>query len=119
MTAEADFVYRPFRSSWLRIGLSDRVAFDLWLAQAVVIRNGLVHKNNAIAYNELFADTSEASSYYCKSLHQLTLRLNDREDCISEGVIATIMGFICVDVRFFFTTHLPFRRVSLMQLRLV
>jgi hypothetical protein len=93
-------VYRPFRSSWLRIGLSDRVAFDLWLAQAVVIRNGLVHKSNKFAYDELFADTSEANSYYCKSLHQLTIRLNDREDCISEGVIATIMGFICVDVRF-------------------
>ncbi|KAM0512978.1 hypothetical protein ACHAPE_008338 [Trichoderma viride] len=99
MTAEADFVYRPFRSSWLRIGLSDRVAFDLWLAQAVVIRNGLVHKSNEFAYDELFEDTSEASSYYCKSLQQLTIRLNDREDCISEGVIATIMGFICVDTR--------------------
>lgn len=100
MTAEADYVYRPFRASWFRIGLSDTAAFDLWLAQAVVIRNGLFHEPNAFNYDAKYLDTFEASKYYCKSLHQLALRLNNREDCISDGVIATIMGFICVDVRF-------------------
>ncbi|KAL7921788.1 hypothetical protein ACQKWADRAFT_294466 [Trichoderma austrokoningii] len=99
MTAEADYVYRPFRASWFRIGLSDTAAFDLWLAQAVVIRNGLLHEPNASNYDAKYLDTSEASRYYCKSLHQLALRLNSREDCMSDGVIATIMGFICVDTR--------------------
>lgn len=99
MTAEADFVYRPFRTSWFRIGLSDTAAFDLWLAQAVVIRNGLLHEQNTINYGTKYLDTSEANRYYCKSLHQLALRLNSREECVSDGVIATIMGFICVDVR--------------------
>lgn len=100
MTAEADYVYRPFRASWFRIGLSDTAAFDLWLAQAVVIRNGLFHEPNVLNYDAKYLDTSEASKYYCKSLHQLAIRLNNREDCVSDGVIATIMGFICVDVRY-------------------
>jgi hypothetical protein len=105
VTAEADYVYRPFRTSWFRIGLSDAAAFNLWLAQAVVIRNGFFHENNSFNYDTKYLDTSEAGKYYCKSLHQLAIRLNSREDCISDGVIATIMGFICVDVRYLFTTH--------------
>ncbi|KAL6910202.1 hypothetical protein GGI43DRAFT_389551 [Trichoderma evansii] len=99
MTAEADYVYRPFRASWFRIGLSDTAAFDLWLAQAVVIRNSLSNEKYTFNYDTKYLDTSEANTYYCKSLHQLALRLNDRQDCISDGVIATIMGFICVDTR--------------------
>lgn len=99
MTAEADYVYRPFRTSWFRIGLSDTTAFDLWLAQAMVIRNGVFHEPHALNYESNYLDSSEASRYYCKSLHQLALRLNNHEDCTSDGVIATIMGFICVDTR--------------------
>jgi hypothetical protein len=97
VTAEADYVYRPFRISWIQIGLSDITAFDLWLAQAAVIRNGLIHQNSPCVD---YLDSSEALKYYCKSLNQLAHRLNSREDCVSIGVIATIMGFICVDVRY-------------------
>ncbi|KAL9489677.1 hypothetical protein ACSS6W_001954 [Trichoderma asperelloides] len=99
MTSEADYVYRPFRASWFRIGLSDTAAFDLWLAQAVVIRDNLSHQKDAVNYDEEYSDTSEANRYYCKSLQQLAIRLNSRKDCVSDGVIATIMGFICVDTR--------------------
>lgn len=105
MTAEADYVYRPFRVSWIQIGLSDTTAFHLWLAQAVVIRNSLVDQNFlAVSPCADYLDNSEALKYYCKSLNQLAHRLNSREDCVSIGVIATIMGFICVDVRRFLAT---------------
>ncbi|KAL6880844.1 hypothetical protein J3F83DRAFT_720033 [Trichoderma novae-zelandiae] len=99
MTAEADYVYRPFRISWVQIGLSDATAFNLWLAQAIVIRNGCLHEAVAASSNTEYLTNSEANKYYSKSLAQLSHRLSNREECVSSGVIATIMGFICIDTR--------------------
>ncbi|KAL7810888.1 hypothetical protein V8C26DRAFT_437736 [Trichoderma gracile] len=99
MTAEADYVYRPFRISWVQIGLSDATAFNLWLAQAVVIRDGVLHEDRAASSDTEYLTGSEANRYYSKSLTQLSHRLSNREECISSGVIATIMGFICIDTR--------------------
>ncbi|RFU76141.1 hypothetical protein TARUN_6083 [Trichoderma arundinaceum] len=100
MAAEADYTYRPFRTSWFKIGLSDSTAFDLWLAQAVVIRNSITNEDTAASpWAEEYLDSLEANKYYFKSLNQLAHRLSNRDDCMSNGVIATIMGFICVDTR--------------------
>lgn len=99
MAAEADYVYRPFRISWVQIGLSDTTAFDLWLAQAIVIRDNVAHKGIAVSCNAEYLNNSEANTYYRKSLSQLSHRLSNRKECVSSGVIATIMGFICIDVR--------------------
>ncbi|KAL7944227.1 hypothetical protein V8C42DRAFT_326196 [Trichoderma barbatum] len=95
MAAEADYVYRPFRISWVQIGLSDTTAFDLWLAQAIVIRDGVVLDKS----NQEYLSNFEANKYYSKSLSRLSHRLSNREECVSSGVIATIMGFICIDTR--------------------
>lgn len=98
VTAEADYVYRPFRISWVQIGLSDATAFNLWLAQVVVIRDGISHEDRMDSPDREYLLNSEANKYYSKSLSQLSHRLSNREECISSGVIATIMGFICIDV---------------------
>ncbi|OTA00395.1 hypothetical protein A9Z42_0087570 [Trichoderma parareesei] len=99
MTAEADYVYRPFRISWVQIGLSDATAFNLWLAQIVVIRSGVSHEEKAASSEIEYLVNPEANRYYSKSLTQLSHRLSNRQECISSGVIATIMGFICIDTR--------------------
>ncbi|UKZ80346.1 hypothetical protein TrVFT333_008104 [Trichoderma virens FT-333] len=99
MAAEADYVYRPFRTSWVQIGLSDATAFDLWLAQTIVIRDSVVHKGVATCSNAEYLNNSEANKYYGKSLSRLSRRLSNREECVSSSVIAIIMGFICIDTR--------------------
>lgn len=99
MAAEADYVYRPFRTSWVQIGLSDPTAFDLWLAQAIVIRGRAVHEDITSCPDVEYLSNPEANKYYSRSLNQLSRRLSSREECVSMGVIAIIMGFICIDVR--------------------
>ncbi|KAL7937300.1 hypothetical protein V8C35DRAFT_292129 [Trichoderma chlorosporum] len=99
MAAEAEYVYRPFRISWVQIGLSDASAFDLWLAQAIVIRDAAAHENITACPDSGYLSNSEANTYYSKSLSKLSRRLNHREECVSIGVIATILGFICIDTR--------------------
>ncbi|KAL7912598.1 hypothetical protein GGI35DRAFT_440668 [Trichoderma velutinum] len=99
MAAEADYVYRPFRISWVQIGLSDATAFDLWLAQAIVIRDRAAHEDSTACPGVEYLDNPEANKYYSRSLNQLSHRLSSREECVSIGVIATIMGFICIDTR--------------------
>ncbi|KAH0494512.1 hypothetical protein TgHK011_001129 [Trichoderma gracile] len=85
MTAEADYVYRPFRISWVQIGLSDATAFNLWLAQAVVIRDGVLYEDRATSSDTEYLTGSEANKYYSKSLSQLSNRLSNREECTRVG----------------------------------
>lgn len=99
VAAEADYVYRPFRTSWVQIGLSDATAFDLWLAQAIVIRDLAAQEDNTSCPGMEYLNNPEANKYYGRCLNQLSHRLSSREECVSIGVIATIMGFICIDVR--------------------
>ncbi|KAL6808849.1 hypothetical protein GGI42DRAFT_316582 [Trichoderma sp. SZMC 28013] len=99
MAAEADYVYRPFRTSWVQIGLSDATAFDLWLAQAIVIRDLAAQEDNTSCPGMEYLNNPEANKYYGRCLNQLSHRLSSREECVSIGVIATIMGFICIDTR--------------------
>ncbi|KAJ4859258.1 fungal specific transcription factor domain-containing protein [Trichoderma breve] len=99
MAAEADYVYRPFRTSWVQIGLSDPTAFDLWLAQAIVIRGRTVPEDITSCPDVEYLSNPEANKYYSRSLTQLSHRLSSREECVSIGVVAIIMGFICIDTR--------------------
>ncbi|KAL7963789.1 hypothetical protein V8C34DRAFT_266572 [Trichoderma compactum] len=99
MAAEADYVYRPFRTSWVQIGLSDATAFDLWLAQAIVIRDRTAQEDTTPRPGMEYLNNPEANKYYSRCLNQLSHRLSSREERVSIGVIATIMGFICIDTR--------------------
>ncbi|KAI5461949.1 hypothetical protein BGZ63DRAFT_403227 [Mariannaea sp. PMI_226] len=92
MRAEADYKYRPFHAVWIRIGLSDPTAFYLSLASTILFqdhRQGLMHME--------YLENPESMKYYCKALSQLNTRLAHPEDCMSVGVIATILGCVCHD----------------------
>jgi hypothetical protein len=45
------------------------------------------------------AETVESMRYYTMSLHSVTKRLQDPVDGVSEGVMGTVLGFVCHDVR--------------------
>jgi hypothetical protein len=92
--AQSDYKYRPFHVVWLRIGLSDPTAFQLSLASA------LLFKDNTSERPVLdFNDNEKSAKHYFKALSQLSDRLGDRQECMSPGVVATVLGCICHDVR--------------------
>ncbi|KAK4065974.1 uncharacterized protein Triagg1_8283 [Trichoderma aggressivum f. europaeum] len=85
IAAEAEYVYRPFRMSWVQIGLSDAAAFDLWLAQVIVIRDRAAHENLTACPRMEYLHNPEANKYYSRSLKQLSHRLSSREECTRVG----------------------------------
>lgn len=90
-----DYGYKPFRSVFLRLALSDATAFTLSLAYAVLFQDQAIHGQSEEAD---FTDIPESIKYYSRSVRDLTARLNDPIDRLSEGVIGTITGFVCHDV---------------------
>jgi hypothetical protein len=80
---------------WLRIGLSDSTAFQLSLASALLFKEGM---NGSIALD--FTDNEESAKHYFKALRLLSGRLSDPSECVAPGVVATVLGCICHDVRF-------------------
>lgn len=76
------------------MGLSDSTAFYLSLASALLFwdhRMGKMHME--------YSDNPESGKYYFVALNQLMVRLSDPQQCVSAGVIATILGCLCHDVR--------------------
>jgi hypothetical protein len=75
------------------MALVDRSAFYLSLANAALFFNQMT-KHGSFEYS----DCPESSKYYSECLNQVTRRLGSRTESVSEGVITTVLGFICHDV---------------------
>jgi hypothetical protein len=75
---------------WLTAGMSDVSAFHLTLANAALLFGKETGSKEV--------ETTEAMKYYTTSLQSLSNRLHDPVDGISEGVITTVLGFVCHDV---------------------
>jgi hypothetical protein len=93
VVAESDYTYRPFRAIWLRMGLTDASSFDLALAYAVIFMANLSGRDI-----QNFDDDPETMKYYTRCLARLYPRLNNDQDRVSQGVVSTVLGFICHDV---------------------
>jgi hypothetical protein len=93
VNTEADCLYRPFRLEWFSMALVDRSALYISLANAALFFNQMT-KPGSFEYS----DYLESSKYYSQCLNQVTRRLSSRTESVSEGVITTVLGFICHDV---------------------
>lgn len=94
MAAETDG-FRPLRRAWLTLSLSDTSAFHLSLAYAVIF----LDQSRGVASKD-FGDNTEAVQHYSRTITHLTPRLDDRIECVSAGVVSTILGFACHAVGF-------------------
>lgn len=79
------------RAMWITIAMSDSSAFHITLAHASILL--------AREHNQWAGETAESMKHYTTSVHAVSKRLQDSVDSISEGVIGTILGFACLDVR--------------------
>jgi hypothetical protein len=94
--ADGDYNQRPFRLVWIGMALSDAGAFSLSLAYAVAFMNQLRRRDACFLD---FGDDAESAGYYSRALTHLARQLGDHAARVSEGAIATVLGFICQDVR--------------------
>lgn len=93
MRFESDTRFRACRIIWLTMGLSDPSAFQLSLAAAAVFL-GVARGETPVDY----VLHAEGARYYNATLQQLSRRLADPSEQVSAGVIATVLGFLCLDV---------------------
>jgi hypothetical protein len=84
--------YKPLAEVWFTIGIADRSAFHLTMANAVMLF--------AEETGSKGSETTESMMFYTMSLRSVNKRLQDPVDGISEGVIGTVLGFVCHDVGF-------------------
>ncbi|KAJ9144729.1 hypothetical protein NKR23_g5858 [Pleurostoma richardsiae] len=94
MCADGDYNQRPFRLVWIGMALSDAGAFSLSLAYAVAFMNQLRRRDACFLD---FGDDAESAGYYSRALTHLARQLGDHAARVSEGAIATVLGFICQD----------------------
>ena len=71
--------------------MSDSSAFHITLAYASMLF--------AQEHNQCTGETIESMKHYTTSVHAVSKRLQDAVDSTSDGVIGTILGFACLDVR--------------------
>lgn len=77
------------------MGLSDPTTFYMSLANTLLLWNRIRGQSNIIEYT----DSPESMKYYFEAADQLSKRLLDPQDRVSVGVIATVLGYMCHDVR--------------------
>ena len=80
------------------MAIVDSSAFYLSLANAALFVNRLDQQG----YLE-YSDSVESAKYYSECLNQITQRLASRTESLSQGVITTVLGFLCHDVRYLST----------------
>jgi hypothetical protein len=76
---------------WITIAMSHNSAFYLTLA----------HASNMIAqeHSKWTGETTESMKYYTTSVQAVSKQLQSPVHSTSDEVIATIIGFTCLDVR--------------------
>ncbi|PWY75206.1 hypothetical protein BO94DRAFT_538533 [Aspergillus sclerotioniger CBS 115572] len=93
MTSDRDYVFRPFRAVWFSMALTDASAVLVALANAAMF---LDQKQRVQAYR--YETSAECLTYYGQCVQQVTRRLGDVRENLSEGIITTILGLICHDL---------------------
>ncbi|RAK98548.1 uncharacterized protein BO80DRAFT_427346 [Aspergillus ibericus CBS 121593] len=93
MTSDRDYVFRPFRTVWFTMALTDASAVLVALANAAMF---LDQKLRAQMYR--YETSAECLTYYGQCVQQVTRRLGDARENLSEGVITTILGLMCHDL---------------------
>ncbi|KAI0848898.1 hypothetical protein F5Y00DRAFT_262054 [Daldinia vernicosa] len=91
---EAKSHYRPFRFTWLTMGLSDTAAWHITLANAASYRQASQLPPGSTAE---YSCSVEAMKWYTLSLASITKRLADPNEKDTEGLIVAITGFVCHD----------------------
>jgi len=94
VTSGDEYLNQPLRQVWFNLSMADPSAFILSLAYAVLFLDQIRKLPS-----KDFAGNPESAAYYSKSLSQLMPRLNHPTDCVSPGVISTILGLVCNAVR--------------------
>lgn len=95
MHADAEYNYRPFRKVWFAMALTDQSAFILCKANAAMfLEKARLRNGDEFRYEHC----AETLSYYGQCVREVSSRLSDPVDCVSEGVFTTILGLICHDV---------------------
>lgn len=77
------------------MALADHSAFKLSMANASMF---LAQRKDPDGFR--YEACSESLKYFGQCLSLVTKRLEDPKDRVSEGVITTILGLICHDVRY-------------------
>ncbi|KAM5378797.1 hypothetical protein ACJZ2D_004270 [Fusarium nematophilum] len=94
LKTESEYRYEPFHIIWVRMGFSDPTALHISMATTLLFWN----RRNNIPIHRI-VDNIEAAKYYSKALKELSKRLSNPSDRTSPGVIATIIGCLCHDVK--------------------
>ncbi|BCS27832.1 uncharacterized protein APUU_60880S [Aspergillus puulaauensis] len=95
MHADAEYNYRPFRKVWFAMALSDQSAFILCKANAAMfLEKARLRDGDEFRYEHC----AETLGYYGQCVREVTRRLSDPVDCVSEGVFTAILGLICHDL---------------------
>ncbi|EXJ67458.1 uncharacterized protein A1O5_09471 [Cladophialophora psammophila CBS 110553] len=92
MHNEGEYLYRPFRNEWFAMAVIDCTAFYLSLANAALFFHQMAQRKGCE-----HSDFEESSAYLSLCLNQVTERLGKESDHVSDGVITTILGFLCHD----------------------
>ncbi|PYH85714.1 hypothetical protein BO82DRAFT_429211 [Aspergillus uvarum CBS 121591] len=93
MTSDKDYVFRPFRSVWFSMALTDPSAIFVALANAAMFCDQRVR-----AQEFRYETSSECLAYYGRCVRQVRARLGSVKESLSEGVITAILGLICHDL---------------------
>ncbi|RAK73253.1 uncharacterized protein BO72DRAFT_437892 [Aspergillus fijiensis CBS 313.89] len=93
MTSDKDYVFRPFRSVWFSMALTDPSAIFVALANAAMFFDQRVR-----AQEFKYEKSSECLAYYGRCVQQVRARLGSVKESLSEGVITAILGLICHDL---------------------
>jgi hypothetical protein len=92
---EVDF--RPMRTMWINIAMSDSSSFHVTLAHASALFAPGPHED--------LSETTESLKHYTASVQAVSRRLQDPVESISDSIIGTVLGFSCLDVRNTQTVH--------------
>jgi hypothetical protein len=88
---EASYIYRPFRAEWFNMAVLEPSAYYLCLANAALFLNQFLTGHGGLEYT----DCVESSKYYGLCLSRVTGQLADRSHGITQGLITTVLGFVC------------------------
>ncbi|CAG9942884.1 unnamed protein product [Clonostachys rosea f. rosea IK726] len=91
MEGEASYIYRPFRAEWFNMAVLEPSAYYLCLANAALFLNQFLTGHGGLEYT----DCVESSKYYGLCLSRVTGQLADRSHGITQGLITTVLGFVC------------------------
>lgn len=78
---------------WFATAIADRCSFYLCLANGAMFYHQMI-EGGSFEYS----DYDESAKYFSNCTGLLAQRLGHRQDGVSEGVITTVLGFLCHDV---------------------